>query len=130
MENLLDDKLNRGFDELMFQLSKGITIAQYSKGERWRGFEKVGAWKSRFGYQFQIYSNDHFIDNKPHFHIVNAGVNMDCKFFFDGTLIQCINSNEPMKKIINEIKYFLSVENNRETIINLWNQKNPTLIVK
>lgn len=70
MENDKQQSLNIGFDELLFQLSKGLTIEQYEKGMRWFGLEKVKEWKSRFGYQFHIYSNDHLIDNKPHFHLL------------------------------------------------------------
>jgi hypothetical protein len=42
--------------------------------------EKVKEWKSRFGYQFHIYSNDHCLDNKPHFHFIKVSDNIDCRY--------------------------------------------------
>jgi len=103
MENEKQQSLNIGFDELLFQLSKGLTIEQYEKGMRWFGLEKVKEWKSRFGYQFHIYSNDHLIDNKPHFHLLKESDGIDCKYFFDGTLIECENSNQTDKSMVKEL---------------------------
>ena len=52
------DELNLeiGFDEILFQLSKGLTIDQLKNGKRWFGFEQVKEWKNRMGYKLHIYS--------------------------------------------------------------------------
>jgi hypothetical protein len=125
MENETQQSLNISFDELLFQLSKGVTIEQYDKGTRRHNFEKVKEWKSRFGYQFHIYSNDHLIENKPHFHLLKESEGIDCKYFFDGTLIECKNSNKTLKSIEKELNYFLSKPSQQLRIIQLWNLKNP-----
>jgi hypothetical protein len=125
MENDTLQSLNIGFDELLFQLSKGVTIEQYEKGMRWFGLEKVKEWKSRFGYQFHIYSNDHLIENKPHFHLLKESDGIDCKYFFDGTLIECKNFNQTDKSVVKELLYFLSKKDQQMRIIELWNSKNP-----
>ena len=91
MADPTNDKLNRGFDEILFQLSKGNTIECLKKGIFWSGFEKVKEWKSQFGYQFHIYSNDHFLDKKPHFHILKESESIDCRVFFDGTLYDLLS---------------------------------------
>lgn len=82
-------EIEQSFDEILFQLSKGNTIEGLKKGRMWLGFEQVKEWKNRFGFQFHIYSNDHFIDNKPHFHLRKSSDNIDCRFFFNGELFDC-----------------------------------------
>ncbi len=124
MEN--EKTLNIAFDDLLFQLSKGVTIEQYENGIRWIVLEKVKEWKSRFGYQFHIYSNDHLIESKPHFHLLKESEGIDCKYFFDGTLIECANPNQTEKSIVKELLYFLSKHEQQIRIIELWNSKNPT----
>jgi hypothetical protein len=88
-ENEIENILNELFDNILFQLSKGITIDGLKNGRRWFGFEQVKEWKSKFGFQFHIYSNDHLIENKPHFHLVKIGENIDCRIFFDGEVYDC-----------------------------------------
>ena len=39
--------LEMGFDDILFQLSKGITIDQLKSGKRWYGFEQVKEWKNK-----------------------------------------------------------------------------------
>jgi hypothetical protein len=72
--NDLEVKLNQSFDEVLFQLSKGISIEDMKKGRLWLELEQVKEWKSKFGFQFHIYSNDHLLkttkqEYKPHFHL-------------------------------------------------------------
>ena len=55
------------FDDLLFQISKGNTVEQILKGTTILDLEQVKEWKTKFGYTFNIYSNDHFIDNKRNF---------------------------------------------------------------
>ena len=121
IENLLDEL----FDEILFQLSKGNTIDGLKNGRKWSGFEQVKEWKSKFGFQFHIYSNDHFIESKPHFHLVNIGENIDCRIFFDGEVYDCKGKNQLDKRIYNSVKYFLAESKIQLYLIEFWNSKNP-----
>lgn len=119
------NKLDEGFDGILFQLSKGNTIEGLKDGRRWDGFEQVKEWKSKFGYQFHIYSNDHFINKKPHFHLLKNSEGIDCRFFFDGELFDCKGNSQIDKKTQKALEYFLSETKQQEMLIKLWNQKNP-----
>ena len=126
----IEDNLNRGLDWILDQISHGNTIEGLIKGRVWYGLEQVKEWKSKFGYQFHIYSNDHFIDKKPHFHIVNQSESIDCKLFFDGALIECKGQSKLSKKVHRAIKYFISDSKRQDLLIELWNKKNPSLQVR
>ncbi len=82
MTEELENKLNQGLYYILDQLSHGNTIEGLKNGRVWMGFEQVKEWKSKFGFQFQIYSNDHFIDKKPHFHIVKKVRELIVSFIF------------------------------------------------
>lgn len=125
----LDTILNAGLDDILFQLSKGNTIDGLKKGLRWDSFEQVKEWKLKFGYKFHIYSNDHPIDKKPHFHLVNQSNNIDCRFFFDGTLHDCKCSVNIEKKVTEALGYFLSQPHTQSNLIAIWNLKNPQFSV-
>ena len=88
-------------------------------------FEKVKEWKSRFGYQFHIYSNDHFIDNKPHFHFIKSSDEIECRVFFDGTVYDYKGKGRLDKKAKEALDYFLSGEYIQKSLIEFWNSKNP-----
>ena len=122
--------LNRSFDELKYQFSKGLTIDDYKNGIRYFEFEKVKEWKSRFGYVFSIYGNDHFIDNKPHFHFDHKEKGVYCKISFDGEIFESKGKNEIDKKALKELRYFLSINKTQQIIISKWNEKNPKLKYK
>lgn len=122
--------LNRSFDELRFQFDKGLTIENHKNGIRYFGLEKVKEWKSRFGYVFNIYGNDHFIDGKPHFHFDNKEKGVFCKMSFDGEVFENKGKNDINKKVSKELKYFLSLEKTQELITSKWNEKNPKLKYK
>ena len=126
--NQLD--LNCSFDELKFTFEKGLTIEDHKEGIRYLGLEKIKEWKSKFGYVFNIYSNDHFIENKPHFHFDNKEKGVSCKMSFDGNVFESKGKNEIDRKVLKELKYFLSMEKIQETIISKWNNKNPKLKYK
>ena len=121
----INERLNAGLDDILFQFSKGNTIERLEQGIRWESFQQIKEWKSRFGYQFHIYSNDHFIDKKPHFHLLNQSNNIDCRFFFDGTLYDCKSSGKIEKKVIEALSYFLTKQIQQSVLIELWNLKNP-----
>ncbi len=122
--------LNRSFDELKFQFSKGVTIENYENGIRYFGLEKVKEWKSKFGYAFNIYGNDHFIDNKPHFHFDNKEKGVSCKMSFDGEIFESKGKNQIDKKALKELRYFLTMDKTQDIIISKWNEKNPKLKYK
>jgi hypothetical protein len=123
-------KLDQSLDEILFQLSKGNTFERMKRGVYWSGFEQVKEWKNRFGYQFHIYSNDHLIDNKPHFHLRKKSDDIDCRFFFSGTLFDCKGKGKVDKKIISALNYLLSNPIQQKRLIEFWNLKNPDLIIK
>lgn len=125
MSNEIENKLNQGLDEILFQLSKGNTIEGLKKNRLWMGFDRIKEWKSRFGYQFHIYSNDHLIDKKPHFHIVKTSDGIDCRLFFDGTIYDCNGTQKLKKKVIEALEYFLSEADQQKRLIEFWNKKNP-----
>ena len=121
--------LEIGFDEILFQLSKGLTIDQLKDGKRWFGFEQVKEWKNRMGYKLHIYSNDHLIENKAHFHLTKESESVDCKFDFKGNVLSC-SQGAVGRKIIDALVYFCEQPKNYERLIQLWNIKNPKLIVE
>jgi hypothetical protein len=125
MENNL--KLEMSFDDILFQLSKGNTIEGLKKGRRWFGLHQVKDWKNQFGYKFHIYSNDHLIDNKPHFHLIKESENIDCKIFFTGEISTCKGVNKLEKKVKEALDYFLSKPRIQALLVDFWNDKNPDL---
>ena len=102
-------------------LIHGLIVA----GQRYIELHQVKEWKSKYGYQFHVYSNDHPLDKKPHFHIVKKSDNIDCRFFFDGIIYDCKGQNKLEKKVIEALGYFLEQNSNITKLINLWNNKNP-----
>lgn len=127
MTGEIELKLNQGLDFILEQLAHGNTIDGIKAGRLWMGFEQVKEWKSKFGYQFHIYSNDHFIDNKPHFHLIKKSDNIDCRLFFDGQIIDCQGNNTLDKRVRDSISYFLENQGRQENLIHFWNLKNPNL---
>jgi hypothetical protein len=125
----MEKELDQGFDELLYDLSKGHTIEKMKKGLRRFEFEQVKQWKNKFGFSFNIFPNDHFIENKPHFHLIKNNGEINCKFFFDATLIGCKGNKSIDKKTIEALKYFISKPKNQDYLKNLWNKNNPTLSV-
>jgi hypothetical protein len=122
----IENNLNQSLDEILYQLSKGNTIEGLKNGQLWIELEQVKEWKSKFGFQFHIYSNDHLIEHKPHFHLKKPSENIDCRMFFVGTIYDCQGGNQIDKRTKEAIEYFLSNPNNYGLLIELWNQKNPT----
>lgn len=125
MKNNEVDRLNQSLDDIIHQLAKGNTIEGLKKGRTYLELHQVKEWKSKYGYQFHVYSNDHLIDKKPHFHILKESENIDCRFFFDGSVYDCKGQNKLEKKVLEALEYFLESSSNVEILINLWNTKNP-----
>lgn len=124
---ILED-IEKLFDDILFQLSKGNTIEKLKKGVRWDSFEQVKEWENRFGYQFHIYSNDHLINKEPHFHLRKVSENIDCKFSFSGKLFECNGSGKLDKKTISALNHILTLDMQKK-LYDIWNQKNPNLKV-
>ena len=120
-----EEKLNQTLDDIIHQLTKGNTIEGLKVGKLYLEFHQVKEWKSKYGYQFHVYSNDHLIDKKPHFHILKESESIDCRFFFDGSIFDCKGQNKLEKKVFEALEYFLESSSNVAMLINLWNHKNP-----
>ncbi len=121
------DKLDRKFDDLLYQIYKGNTHEKLEKGVRYIELEKIKEWKSKFGFSFNIYSNEHFIDNQPHFHFDNKEKGIKCKIGFNGKIFECKGSKRISNKILKELKYFLIEPNTIQLLKKIWNLKNPEL---
>ncbi len=128
-ETEITNELDQGLDYVLDQLAHGNTIEGLKKGRVWMGFEQVKEWKSKFGFQFQIYSNDHFIDTKPHFHIVKKSEGIDCRIFFDGEIYDCKGNQTLDRKIKEAIVYFVADSKRQVLLREFWNKKNPGLLV-
>lgn len=130
MKNEFSEFLEQGFDSILYQISKGNTIEGLIKGRRYIELEQVKEWKSKFGFQFHIYSNDHLVNNEPHFHLIKKSEDIDCRMYFTGKIIDCKGSIQLDKKIIKAVEYFVSLDLTKKSLIELWNQKNPSLMVE
>lgn len=125
----LEKQLGEGLDWIIHQLTKGNTIKGLKNNKIYFEFEQVKEWKLKYGFQFQIYSNDHFIDNKPHFHLVKKSSDIDCRIFFDGTIYDCKGKGQLDRRAKEAIDYFLENPENQDILKKLWNNKNPNLLV-
>ena len=118
-------KINQLFDSQLYQVSKGLTHEQMDNGVMLLELEKVKAWKSRFGYTFNIYGNDHLIAGGPHFHFDHKEKQISAKINFDGEVLESHGKGEVTSRIKKELKYFLN--KHRSKLIEMWNKKNPEL---
>lgn len=117
------------FDDLLFQTHRGnLSHNQLDKGVRFEQFEQIKEWKSKYGFKFNVYGNDHLINGKAHFHFDNHGQNIFCKIDFNGNILEN-NGSEIPKKVLDDLKYFLSKDSNKTRIKDLWNVKNPSLVI-
>jgi hypothetical protein len=56
---------------------------------------------------------------------VKKSDNIDCRFFFDGSIYDCKGQNKLEKKVLEALEYFLENNSNVEMLTSLWNNKNP-----
>jgi hypothetical protein len=124
------NKLDFLFDDLLFQTQRGrVTHEQLERGVRFDQFEQVREWRSKYGYKFNIYGNDHLIDNKPHFHFDHTAEGIKCKMDFDGNVLESSGTKEVPANILKELRYFLSKQVNKALVTEMWNLKNPSLTI-
>lgn len=121
--------LDIGFDNLLYQFSKGLTIEQHRRGVVYTELEKVKLWKNRNGYEFHIYGNEHLINSKPHFHLLKKSENFEAKFYFDGELIELKTGDSPPKQLRKNLNYFLEDIKVQDTLVEIWNSKNPDILI-
>lgn len=121
--------LDIGFDNILYQFSKGLTIEQHRRGVVYTELEKVKLWKNRNGYEFHIYGNEHLINSKPHFHFLKKSENFEAKFYFDGELIELKSGDSPPKQLRKYLNYFLEDIKVQDTLVEIWNSKNPDFLV-
>jgi len=119
--------IDRYFDDLLFQTSKGLTHEQLEKGRRYESFVQVKEWKARFGCKFNVYSNDHLIDGKKHFHLDNNEANIHCKLDFEGNVLEQKGNNSIPSNVMKDLKYFLSNAKMVNELNTTWARLNPTL---
>jgi hypothetical protein len=123
-------KLDESFDLIIHQLTKGNTIDGLKNNRLYLELEKVKEWESKYGYQFHIYSNDHPIDKKPHFHLIKKADDLECRIFFDGEIHDFKGRGRLDKNAKDALKYFLENPRNQEILKLNWNHKNPNWLCK
>lgn len=119
--------LEKIFDDLLFQISRGNTFENIEKGRTTTDLEQVKEWENKFGFTFNIYSNDHFINNKPHFHLDHKGTKIASKISFEGEIFEEKGKNKIDKKTLKALKYFLKNHNIQKLLVAEWNKNNPEL---
>jgi len=121
------EDLEFGFDALLFQIAKGNTHENLERNIRYDEFQQIPDWNLRYGYKFNIYSNDHLIDGKPHFHFDNEAQGILCKVDFNGNVLESRGDRKVPSKVLKELVYFLSKDRIKTKLIDTWNEKNPDL---
>lgn len=122
-----NQKLDRYFDDLLFQtVSGGLTHEQLENGLRHDQFQKVKEWKSKYGFSFSIYGNEHLINGKKHFHFDNKEKEIFSKIDFEGNILEIKGKNIP-SNIEKDLKYFLQKSYVKPLLEEFWNNKNPHL---
>lgn len=127
---LEDDLINleEQFDGLLFQTQRGkVTHAQLERGVRYEQFEQFKEWKSLYGYKFNIYSNEHFINGEKHFHFDNKQENIFCKIDFEGGVLESNGKKDIPGNVLKELQYFLRKESIKNLLHKIWNDKNSDL---
>ena len=122
--------LNQIFDNLLYQAAKGRLHLDISSSSVYTELELVKEWKSKFGYQFNIHSNDHFIDNEPHFHFDNKEKGIFCKISFSGVVKESRGTKTIPKNTLKILRQFINRPEIKRVLIELWNKNNPELKIE
>jgi hypothetical protein len=120
------EHLNQIFDDVINSNTEKNDSLDYGHTE----LEIIKEWKSKNGYLFNIYSNDHLINKKPHFHFDHKGKGISCKISFSGEIFECKGIAIISSKIHKKLKLFLKEEKINNILINKWNEKNPKLNIE
>ncbi len=116
------------FDDLLTQIIKGnLSHDDLEKGIRYEEFQQVSEWKLKYGYKFNVYSNDHLIDGKKHFHFDNKSENVFAKLDFQCNLLEVKGGKKIPANVFKELKYFVAKESIQSALHKLWNDQNPNL---
>lgn len=114
------------FDSLLFQTVKGkLSHNDIENGKRYDEFKQVKGWELKYGYKFNIYSNDHLIDGKKHFHFDNKAENIFCKFDFDGNILESNGKNPIPSNILKDLQYFIKKPSTSNLLNEMWDHLNP-----
>lgn len=120
------EKLNRRFDDLLKPILKhDYTFEQATDpNSMYIELEQVFEWRSRYGYTFNIHSNDHEIDGKRHFHFDNKEAKVFLKMDFDGNILESNGRKNIDKKIHKILKKFLKLPDIARRVNLMWETKN------
>lgn len=119
--------LDRSFDELLLQTQdQGLTFEQIEYKHKHEQLQKIKDWNSKYGYALNIYSNEHLIEGKKHFHFDNKEKGIHAKVDFDGNVLEVKGKNIP-SNIEKDLKYFLTQSYVRRILEEVWKNKNPNL---
>jgi hypothetical protein len=129
MEDTINEsnELDWWFDDLLIQVIRGnLSHEAIENGRRIEMFRQVKDWKALYGYKFNIYSNDHLIDGKKHFHFDNNAADVHSKLDFEGNVLEETSKPIPAN-ILKELLYFMNNSGIKEKLHAMWDEQNPTL---
>lgn len=123
----LNERLDREFDDLLKPMLKhGFTFEQATDpNSMYVELEQVMEWKSRYGFTFNIWPNDHLIDGKRHFHFDNKAQGIALKLDFDGNILENKGKKELESKMLKILKKFVKLPHIQKRINQLWEKNNP-----
>lgn len=125
----MPNSLDLRFDDLLLQTQKyKLSHEEIIAGRRIDEFQQLNSWRLKYGYKLNIYSNDHLINGKPHFHFDNDEKNVHCKMSFDGDILNSTANSIP-PNVFKDLLFFLKIQEHSKTIRMMWNEKNPSLLV-
>jgi|GEM_PF-2039880 hypothetical protein len=122
-----DLHLDRNFDDLLIETQdEGLTYEQIEYKHNHEQLQKIKDWNSRYGYTLNIYSNEHLISGKKHFHFDNKEKGIYAKIDFAGNVLEIKGKNIP-SNIEKNLRYFLNQSYVRKMMEDVWSHKNPNL---
>lgn len=124
----LNELLSRNFDSILRPILKhNIKFEEIIKPNTcYIELEIVAEWENWKGFTFNIYSNDHLIDGKRHFHLDKKSDNIALKIDFDGNILSNKGKGNIKPKEYKVLKQFLGLKEIRDALDKLWEKNNPT----